>query len=83
MKKDMKNGRIVVIRGYKKKVVTVNERMKDLRTETKLKQGEFGSLFGLSKSTISDYEQDGNTLPIIAKTKLMLLWTKYSLFSLF
>lgn len=61
-------------------VVTVNERLKDLRSETKLKLGEFSSLLGLSKSTISDYEQDGNTVPfdyIIKVAKVCNVSTDY------
>ena len=61
-------------------VVTVNERLKDLRSETKLKLEEFSSLLGLSKSTISDYEQDGNTVPfdyIIKVAKVCNVSTDY------
>ena len=61
-------------------VVTVNERLKDLRSETHLKLGEFSSLVGLSKSTISDYEQDGNTVPfdyIIKVAKVCNVSTDY------
>lgn len=61
-------------------VVTVNERLKDLRSETNLKLAEFSSLLGLSKSTISDYEQDGNTVPfdyIIKVAKVCNVSTDY------
>ena len=61
-------------------VVTVNERLKDLRSETNLKLVEFSSLLGLSKSTISDYEQDGNAVPfdyIIKVAKVCNVSTDY------
>ena len=43
--------------------VTVNERIKDLRTEKGLNQGELAEAIGIPASTISDYEQDGVSIP--------------------
>ena len=43
--------------------VTVNERIKDLRTERGLNQVELAEATGIPASTISDYEQDGVNIP--------------------
>ena len=43
--------------------VTVNERIKDLRTEKGLNQSELAEDTGIPASTISDYEQDGVNIP--------------------
>lgn len=54
-------------------VVTVNERLKDLRSETGLGTEEYGDRIGLSQSTYSGYEQDGNTIPIDAIVRIAQL----------
>lgn len=43
--------------------VTINERIKDLRTELKMSQQEFGELLGIPASTCSDYEKDSAIVP--------------------
>ena len=49
---------------------TTGERIKILRTESDLTQEEFGSLFGLSKYTISLYENDKNSPSDDVKRKI-------------
>lgn len=43
--------------------VTINERIKDIRTESKMNLQEFGELLGLPSSTCSDYEKDFAVVP--------------------
>lgn len=43
--------------------VTINERIKDLRTELKMSQQEFSELLGIPASTCSDYEKDSAIVP--------------------
>ena len=43
---------------------TFNQRLKELRTDRALTQSEFGSLFNLSKQTISGYEKGDAAPPI-------------------
>lgn len=43
--------------------VTINERIKDLRTELKMSQQEFGVFLGIPASTYGDYEKDFAVIP--------------------
>ena len=43
--------------------VTINERIKDLRTEKKLNLEELSEKTGIPKTTLGDYEQDGSQIP--------------------
>ena len=42
-------------------MATLPERIKELRKNAKLSQQEFGALFGMAKSTVSQYESGRNT----------------------
>lgn len=46
-----------------KDYVSINERIKDLRSEAHLNQAELGNAVNIPKTTISDYEQDGYPVP--------------------
>lgn len=44
-------------------IISVNERLADLRSEKHLKQSELAEAIGLPTTTYSDYEQEGNPVP--------------------
>ena len=46
-----------------KNEITINERIKDLRTERGMKQSDLAEATGIPASTLSDYEQDGVSIP--------------------
>ena len=46
-----------------KNEITINERIKDLRTERGMKQSDLAEATGIPASTVSDYEQDGVSIP--------------------
>lgn len=65
--------KLVVIRRVNSMVVTINERLKDLRSETDLSIEEYSAQIGLSKSTYDGYEQDGKSVPADVVVKIAKL----------
>ncbi|MBO4846459.1 MAG: helix-turn-helix domain-containing protein [Lachnospiraceae bacterium] len=62
--------------------ITINERIKDLRTERGLTQKQLADAVGIAYSTYGDYEQDGYFIPhtaVIALAKYFGVTTDYLL----
>jgi DNA-binding XRE family transcriptional regulator len=51
--------------------MTVNQKLYKLRKELGLKQADFAKLIGVSKQTVSRYEQDGESVPFNVQVRIV------------